>query len=528
MYTDFFHFREEPFQVTPNPKFLFLSNIHKEAIQKLVDGIRRRKGFVELVGMAGTGKTLLCKELVQMLSPEMDIAYLYYPVLSEQALYYAILKQWGVTVSEESSIPALLEKISSFLRERFEKGRNALIIIDEAQNLSIPLLENLRLLSNLETESEKLLQILLSGQPEFHELLKSGKIPQLDQRIRVRIFLKPLDRETLPLYVFHRLNMAGGANTVSFTNDAFDLIYKISGGIPRMINAICERSLEETASKRANEIDPFIVQAAREGLEGGKFPDKTGKRISSEKNRRFVRVFVILLFFIFLTGGTAWLVRGYYSQSAKDAKQLTPVALVKVLKKAPPQVVKVKKTEKMPERKPVSSRLLPLKVMKNFLYGMLTVPEGRHLYWGVLRLAKRDLQDFRIPFLLHVSRGDGQTGWICVRHAGGKGFQIWSQGDWQPAGDRIFSDWTGRCGVPYWMASLSEGHALRKGMRGASVTDLQTWLLNLGNLDKVTGIFDSMTEIAVKNFQLRQGLTPDGVAGTQTLALLFQKGSGKN
>ncbi|MBW1660132.1 MAG: AAA family ATPase [Deltaproteobacteria bacterium] len=132
MYTDFFHFREEPFQVTPNPRFLFLSNVHKEAIQKLVDGIRRRKGFIELVGMAGTGKTLLCKELIQILSAEMDIAYIFYPVLDERALYFTILKQWGIPVSEETSVPALLEKISGFLRERFEKGRNALIIIDEA------------------------------------------------------------------------------------------------------------------------------------------------------------------------------------------------------------------------------------------------------------------------------------------------------------------------------------------------------------------------------------------------------------
>ena len=200
MYTDFFQLREEPFQVTPNPKYLFLSTVHREALQKLADGVRRRKGFIEMVGAAGTGKTLLCKELIQMLSPEMDIAYLFYPVLNEQSLYYAILKQWGIPVSEETPVPGLLEKISEFLKKRFQVGKNALIILDEAQNLSVSLLENLRLLSNLETESEKLLQILLTGQPEFHELLKSGKIPQLDQRIRVRIFLKPLDRETLPLY----------------------------------------------------------------------------------------------------------------------------------------------------------------------------------------------------------------------------------------------------------------------------------------------------------------------------------------
>ena len=528
MYTNFFQLKEEPFQVTPNPKFLFLSNVHKEAIQKLVDGIRRRKGFIELVGMAGTGKTLLCKELIQILSAEMDIAYIFYPVLDERALYFTILKQWGVPVSEETSVPALLEKISVFLRERFERGRNALIIIDEAQNLSVPLLENLRLLSNLETESEKLLQILLSGQPEFHELLKSGKIPQLDQRIRVRIFLEPLDRQTLPLYVYHRLNMAGGGNAVTFTEGALDQIYRASGGIPRMINAVCERSLEEAAIKKVNEIDTPIVQKAREGLEGTKTSvGKRGDGISSSGAGKIAKIFVALLVFAVLIAA-GWIVRERYTQPVQEARQVKPVAPVKAPEKVPRPVKKTEIPKKPRKETPVVMRLLPLKVMKSFLYGMLAIPEGRRLYWGMLRLAKRDLQGFRTPFLLHVSKENGETGWICVRPDGERGFQLWSRGDWHPVGDEVFAAWTGRCGVPYWMAPPADrGRALRKGMRGEAVRDLQGWLLNLGSLKQVTGIFDDATETAVKDFQLRQGLTPDGVAGAQTLALLFQRGSGK-
>jgi len=528
MYTDFFHFREEPFQVTPNPRFLFLSNVHKEAIQKLIDGIRRRKGFIELVGMAGTGKTLLCKELIQILSAEMDIAYIFYPVLDERALYFTILKQWSIPVSEETSVPALLEKISGFLRERFEKGRNALIIIDEAQNLPVPLLENLRLLSNLETESEKLLQILLSGQPEFHELLKSGKIPQLDQRVRVRIFLEPLDRQTLPLYIYHRLNTAGGGNAVTFTEGALDQIYRASRGIPRMINAVCERSLEEAAIRKVDEIDVSIVQKAREGLEGTRAQVGKGKgRISLAGSGKITKIFVALLVFAVLVS-VGWIVKKQYTQPVQKAKREQPVVSVEAPKKMPPPIAKIEIPKKPPKVKPVVMRLLPLKVMKSFLYGMLTIPEGRHFYWGMLRLAKRDLQEFRTPFLLHVSKENGETGWICVRPDGERGFQLWSQGDWRSVGDEVFAAWTGRCGVPYWMTpSANRGRALKKGMRGEAVKDLQSWLLNLGSLNQITGIFDGPTETAVRDFQLRQGLTPDGVAGTQTLALLFQKGSGK-
>ncbi len=523
MYTDYFNLREEPFQVTPNPRFLFLSNIHNEAIQRLVDGIRRRKGFIELVGMAGTGKTLLCKELVQMLASEMDIAYIFYPVLSEQALYFSILKQWGVVLDENTPVPALLERISAFLRGRFARGRNALIILDEAQNLSLPLLENLRLLSNLETDSEKLLQILLSGQPEFHALLKSGKIPQLDQRIRVRVFLKALDRQTLPLYVYHRLNMAGAGNVVSFTDEAFDLIYKTSGGIPRLINAVCERSLEEAALRKTGEIDRAIVRAALEELEG---EEGITRRLGMTGQRgvgRGIASAVGVLILVALAGGAAWYARRPVPPSPEKTETKT------VARAVVPKSVEPSPTRGGPAARQAAGRMLPrlrpLAAMRAFLDGMLPVPENKRLYWGRLRLSRRDIAGFVTPFLLHVARSDGTAGWLCARKARSGGLQFWHRGDWAPMEEAALASWTGRCGVPYWIAPLPDGErALRKGMKGAAVADLQGWLVTLGDLAKITGIYDGETEAAVRRFQLRRGLTPDGVAGAQTLALLFQWG----
>ncbi len=516
MYTDFFQLREEPFQVTPNPRYLFLSNVHRGAVQKLADGVRRRKGFIEMVGIAGTGKTLLCKELIQMLSPEMDIAYLFYPVPDEQALYAAILKQWGIPAPEDGAVSLLLDRIYTFLKGRFEKGRNALIILDEAQNLSISLLENLRLLSNLETESEKLLQILLTGQPEFHQLLKSGKIPQLDQRIRVRIFLEPLDRETLPLYIYHRLNTAGGVGSLEFTEEAISLIYHLTNGIPRMINAVCERALEEAFQKKTYRINASIVREAQGELEGGSASSRPKDRNIFTRFTTFYRLGLGLLMAGFL-GFTLWIMLKPGSRNLHENRNV-PVSVR-------PASQKQISGAKEPIAKSIAVQMRPLKIMEHFLEGMLAIPEGKRLYWGDMRLGQRDLRALRTPVLLHIIENETRKGWVCGRKFHESGLQVWEQGAWKSAGITVLVNWTGRCKVPFWMGGFPKGErALRLGAKGTSVTSLQTWLLKLGVLNRVTGIFNEQTEAAVRQFQLREGLKPDGVAGRQTLALLFQKG----
>ncbi len=518
MYTDFFQLSEEPFQVTPNPRYLFLSHVHREAIERLTSGVRRRKGFIEMIGMAGTGKTLLCKELVQMLSPEMDIAYLFYPVTNEQALYEAILKQWGVQIHEGASVSWLLEHIHSFLKKRFESGRNALIILDEAQNLSLSLLENLRLLSNLETESEKLLQILLTGQPEFHVLLKSGKIPQLDQRIRVRVFLEPLDADTVPLYIYHRLNRAGGMASLDFTPEALRMIHRASEGIPRLINTICERALEEAYQEKTFQINASIVKAALDGFKRmkGLPPRKSSGAFDHfSKWYRFGLSFALVV----LVLGFFWLMKrkpDIKSLPKKKQNVLKPQAL-----EIPEQNLGKGKDKKLPK----SLQIYPLHEIEMVLRGLLVIPGGDRLFWGDLRMRQRDLEMLHTPVLLQLVRENGKEGWICGKRFHSRGFQVWCHGLWKPVMLTALSSWTGRCRVPFWMGlRFGNERVLRLGSQGEAVIRLQTWLLKTGDLHEMTGVFDEQTREAVERFQLREGLTPDGVAGSQTLALLFQRG----
>ncbi len=511
MYTDFFQLREEPFQVTPNPKYLFLSSVHRMAVQKLADGVRRRKGFLEMVGEAGTGKTLLCKELIQMLSPEMDIAYLFFPVLNEQTLYHTILKQWGQEVPEETDVSRLIEEIHIFLKGRFERGRNALIILDEAQNLSISLLENLRLLSNLETESEKLLQILLTGQPEFHALLKGGRIPQLDQRIRVRVFLDPLDRETLPLYIYHRLNTAGGRGNLEFTDDAFDRIYALSGGIPRLINAICERALEEAYLRKSYHIDAALIQESQKERGEISPPRKLARRKTFTRFAWFYRVGLGLAMILFL-GFILWLVMAAPFRFRTTGKP----------ESSPVQKKSAKFERPIPTR--LTLRPCPLNRMRSLVESLLPLSPGIHLYWGDVRLRQKDLIWLHTPVLLHMANDNGVVGWICARDFIGSHCQIWMNGEWRSVGYASLSAWTGRCELPFWFTKGDwDGHALHPGSRGPAVLTLQTWLAAPGELKESTGFFDKATQVAVKRFQMQEGLKPDGVAGRQTLALLFQK-----
>ena len=517
MYTDFFHLREEPFQVTPDPRYLFLSNVHKKALDQLADGIRRRKGFVEMVGGVGTGKTLLCRELVQTLSPEMDIAYLFYPIINEEALYYAILRKWGISVPENMPSPLLVARIQEVLEERFAAGRNALIILDEAQNLPIDLLENLRLLSNLETTSEKLLQILFAGQPEFHTLLKSGKIPQLDQRIRVRVFLEPLDRAMLPLYVYHRLNVAGADGALSFSPEALERISRYSRGIPRMINAVCERALEDASREGIFNIDASFIRKAEDGLEGrvpGRKKNVTPMRFSAFSRIVFAGIFLVVLAF-----AGWWLLRS----KGKIPKLVKPIApVVATEKKLPEARKKHPAAETLEKTAIVRLTLFPVGILKAFLESVVMIPPGERLFWGDVRMAPRDIPRLSTPFLINISGKDGRMGWICLRNMSDGQFQAWQRGAWRAAALSVLSKWTGRCLIPYWLHPWPAGRrSLKRRAAGVAVRDVQHWLRKLALFEGPVGRFNTETRDAVKIFQKQAGLKPDGVAGPQTLALLF-------
>jgi len=275
MYETYYGFTEKPFSLSPDPKFLYRSQSHANAFELLQYAIRRREGFAVVTGDIGTGKTTLCRALLEEIDRTTFTALVLDPFLSEQDLLKRILQDFGV-VSRENiragrlagiTKQDLIETLYDFLLGLVPLKANAVLIIDEAQNLPLPVLEQIRILSNLETDKEKLLQIILIGQLNLGTLLRSPELRQLDQRVSIRYQLEPLDRETVGAYVAHRLTIAGGSAAVTFAPKALDRLHRLSGGIPRLINLICDRALLAAFSVRENRITPDMVTHAAESLE---------------------------------------------------------------------------------------------------------------------------------------------------------------------------------------------------------------------------------------------------------------------
>lgn len=268
MYKEFFGLKEKPFSVTSDPSFLFLSRVHKEAFSHLVYGIKERKGFLEITGEIGAGKTTLCRALLNQLDRNTKSAFVFNSTLPELQLLQVILEDFGL-VLEKRNKAAMLRQLNNFLIEELSKENNVILIIDEAQNLKPSVLEEIRMLSNLETEKEKLFQIILVGQPELKNKLNSPSLKQLRQRIGVRFHITPLEKDEMAKYIYHRLRIAGAKDgEIRFTEDAIDCIYRYSGGIPRLINMVCDKSLLAAYVMETKEINLPTVERSIQELEG--------------------------------------------------------------------------------------------------------------------------------------------------------------------------------------------------------------------------------------------------------------------
>jgi general secretion pathway protein A len=263
MYKEYFGFREMPFSITPDPRFLFLSPTHLEALQHLRYGIEQRKGFIVLTGEVGCGKTTLCRRLLHDLDPaRYDTALILNPRLSETQLLKAILMELGVDKPARTRVD-LMDQLNRLLLERIAAGKDIVLIVDESQNLDFETIEHLRMLSNLETETQKLLQIVLLGQPELKAKLKQERLRQLRQRILVYYDLKPLAGEDVDGYIQHRLSLAGGNGRPRFTPRACRSIYRGSRGIPRIINNLCDKALLSAFVRNSDRVTWWDVRRAR-------------------------------------------------------------------------------------------------------------------------------------------------------------------------------------------------------------------------------------------------------------------------
>ncbi|MEO8197141.1 MAG: AAA family ATPase [Thermoanaerobaculia bacterium] len=268
MYLEHYGFREAPFNITPDPRFLFFSARHREALEHLLYGIRERKGFVQITGEVGAGKTTLCRAALERLGPTFHTALILNPVMSSTQLLRTILVELGLKVPGRTDRVAYLEMLNEFLLAQVPRGEDVVLIIDEAQDLSPELLEQVRLLSNLETDRQKLLQIVLIGQPELKSMLDDNRLRQLRQRITVRYHLDPLSREETELYVHYRLQVAGGNGRPTFSRWAMARVHRYSKGVPRLINAVCDTSLLAGYVAGVDHLTGRLIGRAIRELEG--------------------------------------------------------------------------------------------------------------------------------------------------------------------------------------------------------------------------------------------------------------------
>ena len=267
MYQSYYGFTEMPFHITPDPKFLYLSETHQEALQHLKYGVTERKGFIVLVGEVGCGKTTLCRRFMNELDPKhYDTALVLNPRVNETQMLRAILAELGETQVANKRVD-LTAQINQVLLQRIAAGREIVLIIDEAQNLSFEVFEQVRLLSNLETDKQKLLQIILMGQTELKDRLAAEELRQLRQRILVHYELRPFSRAEMDRYINHRLTVSGSMGRPHFTPWALRKIFSASRGIPRIINNLCDKSILSAFIRESDEITYWDARRSARDLE---------------------------------------------------------------------------------------------------------------------------------------------------------------------------------------------------------------------------------------------------------------------
>ncbi len=316
MYLNFYGLREVPFGPTPDPRFLFQSTRHREALAQLVYGVTERKGFIVLTGEIGTGKTTLLRTLLGRLDADTPVAYVHNSSLPIEGLLEYVLEDWGVKSTAANQAQRLVE-LNEFLIDQHRQGNSPVLVIDEAQNLSVETLEAVRLLSNFETTQQKLIQILLVGQPELRDTLSRPELRQLKQRVGLRCHIGPLSAGETRAYIRHRLRIAGASDAGLFTDAAVQRIAEYSRGVPRVINVVCDHCLLSGYADSKRRIETRAVDEAISYLEDGERPKwkrLAGRRLVPSTPELWAArggvaalVVLILVILVFAASALGWL-----------------------------------------------------------------------------------------------------------------------------------------------------------------------------------------------------------------------------
>ena len=517
MYTSFFGFKEKPFNLTPDARYLFLSPHHKEALDHLLYGINERKGFIAITGGVGTGKTTLCRTILSHLDTSTKSALIFNSFISDNELLKTIIQEFGIETEQDiESKKDNIDVLNQFLLDNFSQGGNAVLLIDEAQNLSHTVLEQIRMLSNLETEKEKLIQIVLVGQYELAELLATPSLRQLNERIAVRYDLRPLKFEDIKGYVEHRLVVAGGRGNVRFTNGAFRKIYKYSQGNPRRINAVCDRALLIAYAREEYIISKGMVGKAIKDFSGNM---GTGNSVLGWHRRgaESATVVVLLLVFLIIIAGLAgWNFRDKIGGVFSGREQIP--------------VVRAEYDTPVSSEPTMKSDDLFLDE-KTSLAGLfdrsnIRLETGDNLGLFSFDVAPEYYVMFKKPFRIHLpdSLSSSLTSprYLLIHRVKDDGaIAVDSEGKEQKiVRDFILRHWDQKISWVY--PYKNKGIRLMKGMQAPDVLEIQRILNNIGYMVTPTSVYDESTFNGVMKFQEDFGLMADGIVGLRTRALFYQ------
>ncbi|MGS0673674.1 AAA family ATPase [Shewanella sp. 125m-1] len=520
MYKAFFGLNDNPFSIAPNPHYLFLSDRHREALAHLTYGLGETGGFVLLTGEVGTGKTTVSRCLLQQLPDNTDTAFILNPSLTESELLATLCDELGIVYGDNPSLKQLTDLISKFLLDNHSKDRNTVLIIDEAQHLRAEVLEQLRLLTNLETDTKKLLQVILIGQPELQQLLKRQELRQLAQRITARYHLLPLTLEEVALYVQHRLQVAGRHEPL-FHKSAIKALHKYSGGIPRLINLLCERALMASYAQSKVPIDNKMVRLASAEVLGEE-PEKKSVLLPVAVAASLVATFGVA-FYLFSPSGSSGLPSAF---SSVEATQTAAVADVSM-------------TKQEDSRRQLSSsqRVLNTAISESrdidTAYASILGLWGKVPYIGLsaCQAAKQQGLDcfqqqgnwhslvrLNYPAVVYLADDNQQAFYGTVVSRQGDQIllqldeqQLWVSRDWF---NRHF---TGTFEI-LWQAPKNQPKEIGLLANQAQIQWLENSLARVTDTSpRLVNSFDPELEQKLKAFQRQHGLIADGIAGAQTL-----------
>lgn len=526
MYLEFFQLREMPFSITPDPAYLYMSPRHQEALGHLLYGTGQYGGFVQLTGEVGTGKTTIVRSLLEQKLPEVDVAIIHNPRLSEQEFVQTICDELGVAYAREQlSLKTLIDALNEHLLRAHAGGRRTVLIIDEAQNLQPSVLEQVRLLTNLETAKEKLLRIMLIGQPELSELLARPELRQLASRITARYHLTPLGlRETVE-YIQHRLRVAGAVGEI-FTPAATDEIHRYTKGVPRLINIVCDRALLGAYAQNARRVTPEIVRkAAREAI--GQMPDVFDPRAPHRWRWIEIGWAVALVLSVGLLG---WSLSRDRQGTQPAPAEVSEAPTAKVGESAPVTVADPRADLATIERTVEPLGELMERLIRRW-DGKLVVPAGQNVCKALKKSGLdcyrdkgswADLGQINRPAILTLDLPGAGRQYVLLTALDTKRASFdTALGPVSMELETVESVWSGEF-LTLWRREIGETR-IGPQTRGAPIAWIWLRLAALEKLQPPTPLpnrYDEALAAALKQFQRDHGMKPDGIAGTRTMLAL--------